>query len=241
MEQADRLRPSAAATRPPTVCIGHSHATAPAHAAREDGREIDAILFWSEAGALGPDGALRPDLAERVRRAGRVIAAIGGASAVELGLLEHHRRFDFVLPAEPDLPLDPERELVPADGVRAALAAVEAPYLPILEQIKALARGPVVQLGPPPPVYDADFITRFVPWGLWPDQPREIAPPLLRYKLWRLSSEVIAATCARLGIVYRPAPKASLDAAGFLREGLSSDGIHGDAAYGRLIWDELGP
>lgn len=241
IEQADRAVAAPGALAAPTVCIGHSHATAAAQAARADGREIDAILFWSEAGALGPDGLLRPDLAERVRGAGAVVAAIGGASAVVVGLVEHHRPFDFVLPTEPDLPLDPQRELVPAAGVRAALEAAEAPYTPLLAQLRALNAGPIVQLGPPPPVYDNALIEASVPWGLWPDQPRSIAPPLVRYKLWRLSSEVIAAACARLGVIFQPAPKASLDAAGFLRPALSADGLHGDAAYGRLIWDELDP
>src|ERR1700761_5450888 len=90
------------------VCIGHSHAAAVAHAAQAQGRQIDPILFWSEAGAVGADGALRPDLADRVRRAPKVVTAVGGSSAAVVGLVEHHRPFDFVLPSEPDLPLAPD-------------------------------------------------------------------------------------------------------------------------------------
>lgn len=190
---------------------------------------------------MGVDGKLRPDLAERLARAHKVVAAVGGSSAAVIGLVEHHRPFDFVLPAEPDLPLDPTRELAPVDGVRAALAAEEGKYTPLLEQVRALSHGPVFQLEAPPPVQDSAMIAEFVPWSLWPDQPRLVAPPALRYKLWRLSSEVVAAICARLDVIYQPAPRASLDQAGFMAPGLSADGIHGDIAYGHLVWDELGP
>lgn len=222
------------------VCIGHSHATAVAQAAQARTCDVDAILFWSEARALDTDGKLRPDLAERVRAARKVVAAVGGSSAAVIGLVEHHRPFDFVLPAEPDLPLDPTRELVPVDAVRAALAAEEGKYTSLLEQMRALSHGPVVQIEAPPPVYDSALIAGFVPWSLWPDQPQKVAPPALRYKLWRLSSEVVAAICAQLDVIYQPAPKASLDGTGFMAPGLSSDGIHGDISYGHLVWDELG-
>jgi hypothetical protein len=221
------------------VCIGHSHAAAIALAGEAQGHDLDPILFWSEAGAVGADGALRPDLAERVRRGRKVITAVGGSSAGVIGLVEHHRPFDFVLPSEPDLPLDPARELAPADAVRAALAAEEAKYTPLLAQVRDLNPGEVVQVEAPPPVHDSEFIARFVPWGLWPDQPQAVSPPVLRYKLWRLSCEVIADICARLGVNYQPAPKASLDDACFMRPGLSSDGIHGDVNYGHLVWREL--
>lgn len=223
------------------VCVGHSHATAVAQAAQAQGCDVDPILFWSEAGAVGADGAFRPDLADRIRRAGKVITAVGGASAVVVGLVEHQRPFDFVLPAEPELPLDPTRELLPADAVRAALAAEEGKYTSLLEQIKALSSGDVIQIETPPPVEDGAFISGFVPWPLWPGQPQVVAPATLRYKLWRLSSEVVAANCARLGILYQPVPRASLDRAGFMAPGLSSDGIHGDTAYGQLVWNSLRP
>lgn len=223
------------------VCIGHSHATPVARAAQAQGCDVDPILFWSETDAVGADGALRPDLADRIRRARKVITAVGGASAVVVGLVEHQRAFDFVLPAEPELPLDLTRELLPADAVRAALAAEEGKYTSLLEQIKALSSGDVVQLETPPPVEDGAFISGFVPWPLWPDQPQIVAPATLRYKLWRLSSEVVAATCARLGVIYQPAPRASLSRGGFMAPGLSSDGIHGDTAYGQLVWDSLRP
>jgi hypothetical protein len=240
-DRAGRSKTSRTSRTGSSVCIGHSHAGALAAAAKALGRDVDSILFWSEAGAIDPDGSLRADLAERVRRARRVVAAVGGSSAAVIGLVEYHRAFDFVLPSEPDLPLDPDRELVPADVVRAALAAEEAKYEPMLEQLKALSVGPVVQIESPPPVYDNGFIVPHVPWSLWPDQPRIVAPPALRYKLWRLSSEVLAATCARLGVIFQPAPKASMDAKGFLRPGLSTDGIHADVPYGQMFWDDLGP
>lgn len=223
----------------PIVCIGYSHAGVLWGTGREQGRDIDAIMLWYEQNAVGSDGALRPDLAARVRQGRCVLAAVDRAGASVVGLVEHHRPFDFVLPAEPDLPVDPARELVPADGVRAAIAAAEAPVLGMLEQLAKLAQGPIVQVEPPPPAHDNGLVARHVPWGFWPGQPRAVAPPLLRYKLWRLGSEVLAETCARAGVHYLRVPKAAQDDAGFMREGLSLDGFHGDTPYGELLWNDL--
>jgi hypothetical protein len=224
----------------PIVVIGHSHGAALAEAGIERGLPIDAILFWSEArGSIGEDGRLREDLAERVRRASRVIASIGGGSQTVVGLIEQNRPFDFVLPDEPDLPLDEERELVPADCVRAAHAHCEAPFASLFDQLEALNPGRVLQVEPPAPVYDSDRILPFVPWDLWPGRPQRIAPPLLRYKCWRVNCDVIRDNAAAAGVPYQTVPKASQDDAGFLHPDLAKDGIHGTPGYGQMVWDQI--
>ena len=221
------------------VCIGHSHAAAVAEAGARRGLEIDALLFWSQAGLLGEDGRLTPPAEDRIRRAERVVASIGGGAYTSVALVEHHRPFDFVLPSEPDLPLDDARELVPAEGVRAAIAQREAAFADVLRQIQALRRDAVVQLEPPPPVQDSAVIAGVVPWDLWPGQPRAVSPPGVRYKAWRLNCEIIAERCAAAGADYLAVPAGALDERGFLRPDLSADGIHGAPEYGQMVWDEI--
>lgn len=220
-------------------CIGHSHAAAVAEAGAKRGLEIDALLFWSQAGLLREDGRLTAPAEDRIRRADRVVASIGGGAYTSVALVEHHRPFDFVLPSEPDLPLDAARELVPAEGLRAAIAQREAAFADVLRQIQALRREPVIQLEPPPSVQDSAVIAGAVPWDLWPGQPRAVSPPGVRYKAWRLNCEIIAERCAAAGADYLAVPAAALDGAGFLRADLSADGIHGAPEYGLMVWDEI--
>src|ERR1700744_237884 len=103
------------------VFIGHSHIEAPSTAA---GGGLDVINFW-HVGDLWdhPNGPrpLRDDLAERVLKGEVVVSAIGAAADVGLGMVEHEQPFDFVLASDPDLPVDPSRQLIPCDAVREIL------------------------------------------------------------------------------------------------------------------------
>jgi hypothetical protein len=225
------------------VCIGHSHALALARGAEQSGVALDAINFWWTGEPWVREAAgvkLRPDLAERVEQGQLVLSLIGGSAHTVLGMVEHPRPFDFVLPSEPDLPTDITRELVPAEAVRAKLIEMSAEYLATVPVLLGVATGPVIQLEPPPPIADADRIIPHVPWGFFPGQPRLVAPKWLRYKLWRLHSEVIAAACAAFGVSYRPVPNRAKDGEGFLNPRYDEDGAHANAAYGALVLDDLG-
>jgi hypothetical protein len=224
------------------VCIGHSHALALERGAALGGRVLDTMNFWQTGEPWQREGGtirLRPDLAERVGRGRPVLSVIGGAAHTVLGMVEHPRPFDFVLPADPDLPVDEAREIVPAEAVRAKLTELAQPYFETLPALLDAAAAPVIQIQPPPPVADESRIAPHVPWGLFPGQPQRIAPKWLRYKLWRLHGELIAAACARLGIAFLPAPEAAQDAEGFLDAGYDEDGAHANAAYGALVLEQV--
>jgi hypothetical protein len=224
------------------VCIGHSHALALERGAELGGYPLDTMNFWQTGDPwLRADGAIRlnPDLAMRVRRGRTVLSVIGGSAHTVLGMVEHPRPFDFVLPADPDLPVDERREIVPAEAVRARLLDIAEPYFETLPALLAAATAPVIQIQPPPPVADERRIAPHVPWSLFPGQPQAIAPKWLRYKLWRLHGELIAAACAKLDIAFLPAPEAAQDGEGFLDEAYDEDGAHANAAYGALVLDQV--
>ena len=224
------------------VCIGHSHTLALERGAELAGFPLDAMNFWHTGEPWLRDGGtirLRPDLAERVGRGRPVLSLIGGSAHTVLGMVEHPRPFDFVLPSDPELPVDEAREIVPAEAVRAKLAEIAAPYFEVLPALLDAAAAPVIQLQPPPPVADEARIAPHVPWTLFPGQPRAVAPKWLRYKLWRLHGELIAATCARLGIRFAPAPDEAKDGEGFLEARYDQDGAHANAAYGALVLAKL--
>jgi len=224
------------------VCIGHSHAQALALAAALNGVALDTINFWLSGEPWLRDEAetrLRPDLAQRIAQGRLVLSVLGGSAHTVLGQVEHPRPFDFVLPSEPDLPVDARRELVPAEAVRAKLTEMAMEFLQNLPVLLRYATGPVIQMEPPPPVADADRIAPHVPWGFFPGQPRVIAPKWLRYKLWRMHSEVIATVCARHGIGYSRVPAGARDAEGFLDPHYDADGSHANGSYGALVLDAL--
>jgi hypothetical protein len=183
------------------------------------------------------DGAthLRDDLAERVARGRLVLSLLGGSAHTVLGTVERTRPFDFTLPSQPDLPLDTSRDIVPADAVREALAEMTMPYLDKIPALTRAARAPVVHLLPPPPVADTDLIAARIPWMLYPGQPQIVAPKWLRYKVWRLHCEVIAAACEQYGVGLAPAPAGCMDGEGFLHPDFNEDGAHANGAYGELV------
>ena len=63
---------------------------------------------------------------------------------------------------------------------------------------------------------------------------QEISPRHLRYKIWRLHSDIVALVCAENGIDYLTHPPQAVDDEGFLRPEFSRDGIHANEAYGAL-------
>jgi len=241
--EADASEQRAKALAARALLIGHSHVHAPIEAIREEQLDLDAIAIWVEPGALetGAEGMrFRADLAERIAVERPVFSFVGGNAHTVLGLVDHARGFDFVLPEEPDLPLDPAREIVTAEAVRHALAAIDADLTPILELLVRLTPGRVVHVGPPPPVFVADAARERYPWNMTPDRPRAFAPPWVRYKVWRLSVAMIAERARALGVPFVAAPADAQDDRGFLRDDLRKDVAHANGRYGSLVLRALG-
>ena len=223
----------------PWVCIGHSHVAALEKAHDPD---LDSMNFWGTGDPwVQRDGTtwLRDDLAERIARGRLVLSSLGGSAHTVLGAVEHQRPFDFVLPSRPDLPLDETRDIVPADAVRETLAELTTPYLDGIPALVRAATAPVVHLEPPPPVADTDLVASRVPWPFYPGQPRVVAPKWLRYKVWLMHCEIIAAACAHHGVGLARAPARSMDSEGFLHPDFNEDGAHANGAYGALVLESL--
>ena len=223
------------------VCVGHSHVVA---LSRAGGDAMDCINFW-EIGDLWAhrDGPrpLREDLADRVARGRVVVSAIGGSAHVVLGNVEHDRPFDFVLPSQPDLPLDETREIVPAESVRQTIADLAAPLLRGVPALAQVVTGSLFHLAPPPPL----AIVKFVRGAFEIDAKHFIGktggttPKWPRYKMWRLHCEIIEAYCAEHGVRYLGSPSAANDPEGFLHPDFDADGVHGNVAYGRLALEDV--
>jgi len=192
--------------------------------------------------ALMPD--IEPDLRGAVEASppACVIGAFWGDQHFFMSTANLPRRLDFVLPAEPDLPLDPGAEIVPydliCDYVRYHCVHVQL----LIEATLRVTRAPLYLLPAPPPV--ADFAA--IPGGSSSKHidglvaQHGVAPAWLRYKFWRLVSDVYNQMAAAAGAKALPTPPESQAPDGFRRaEYDSTDWIHGNARYGELVLRQI--
>ena len=226
--------------RPPPVLIGHSHAKAIFEAARTAGVRLLGYNFWTAPQpALNPDrSAFHPEIRETLSR-GPVFSVVGGAAHNVFGMVQHPAPYDFVLPAEPDLPIQPGAVLLPVDAVRGALLGVVQEYLDIMGLVRASASGAVYHFEPPPPLADDARVRVDVPWSFFPDLTHEVAPAALRYKLWRLHSEIVGGFCREAGIELIPVPSEAMDRAGYLKPVHYHDAMHVNESYGALVLKQM--
>lgn len=225
------------------LCIGHSHVACVAKAAAALGDPLEAMNFWEMPGAVEcVDGAPRfsANLSQRLREhEGSTFSLIGGAAHGVLGMLVHPRRFDFVLPWQPGLPLDPAAEVLPAMAVRGMLESLLVDYLPLMTQLRELCRGKLFHIEPPPPYHDAARMHVDIPWALYPGMCQEISPAPLRLKLWRMHSRILADWCSANGAQLLRCPIQTMDADGYMRESFYADGAHANVDYGHLVLQQM--
>lgn len=235
--------PRAGGSLRPLLCVGHSHVACVARAAEASGHPLQALNFWNLPGAVLKERG-EPRFSTAIERqlrehSGPVFSMIGGAAHVVLGLLVHPRRFDFVLPSHPQLALDPDAELIPSLGVQRALESEMSEHLALMSLVRGFCTGRMFHVEPPPPCADAKWISANVRWKLLPNRRREISPSSLRYKLWRLHSQLLSRWCADAGVDLLPVPAGTTDADGFMREPFLSDGVHANERYGALVFEQM--
>jgi hypothetical protein len=239
------------------IAFGHSHIVAfakgayeyqaadlPAEAPRVEGRFLylydpaynPVLQGPAEARELNPK--LREQLAEL--RWDFVVLVCGGNEHNVLGIVRNKRPFDFVLSSAPDLPLHPGYELVPEALIREVLKDHMADSLDTMRAFRAATELPVIQLEPPPPLpnrrvlaYPREFVRASLLRA-------KIAPELIRYKLWRLESDIYAKFCKEIDIDYLPAPLGMIDQNGMLAEaGWGSDATHANPRYGMEVMKDV--
>jgi hypothetical protein len=188
------------------------------------------------AATFGPK--LRAAIEDQIARHDPIVASVMGGNVHNmLALLRHPRPFDFLLPDEHGPSFDNGAELIPEALVRAALEARLAPDFARLRALKVVA-GRFLHLESPPPVRDGAFITERAEAAF-----REragtagiaAAGPGLRWRMWRLSAQLLRRAVEELGCLYLPAPAAARDADGFLDLDFAADPTHGNEAYGELL------
>ena len=220
--------------------IGHSHARAIFEAAERQGVRLRGYNFWNapQPALSAARTAFHPDIAAQLQR-GPVFSAVGGSVHSVMAMVQHPRPFDFVLPSRPDLPMIEGAEVLPFTAIQRAMAAAVEEYLQIMRLIRRQSTGRVFHLEPPPPLEDGEQVLADVPWMFFPGLTHEVAPASLRYKCWRLHSELVTAFCAEQDIELIPAPSEAMDARGYLKPALYLDAMHVNAVYGALVLAQM--
>ncbi|MBV8850835.1 MAG: hypothetical protein JOZ16_14765 [Methylobacteriaceae bacterium] len=186
-----------------------------------------------QGAAEGPQ--LNPKLAQQLVELpwDFVVLVCGGNEHNVLGIVRNKRPFDFVLSSEPDLPLQPGHELVPEALIREVLNHYMADSLQAIRAFRLATKLPVIQLEPPPPLPNRHVLAYPRELARARLLRKKIAPELIRYKLWRLESDIYRRFCKELDISYVPAPADMVDENGMLAEaGWGTDATHANPHYG---------
>lgn len=219
--------------------VGHSH-SACLVSTEVAATRFEVLNFWAMPGALETRSG-DPRIAEHVieRFTTPMISMCGGGAHTVLGLARHPRPFDFILPGAPNLPLDPEAELLPYAAVRRQLEADAREYFVLAHQIVSAAPGPVWHVDVPPPISSAETMRPHIPWSLFPGRNPEISPRWHRYRMWRLNTEISRAWCQQNGVGFIGHVEQAEDEDGFLKADFSDDGIHANRSYGQLLAEKI--
>jgi len=168
---------------------------------------------------------------------------LGGNEHNILGLLRYPRAFDVILPERPDLPLDDGVEILTYGYIRESMRRhiLMQRYLAILKAMRDRINAPVYHVEAPPPKRDDQFIREHLDpllRGAVVDNEGvyEIVNEHLRFKLWRIHSDLVRDECRKINVSYLSSPSDVSDEDGFLHpEGYAPDATHGNAWYGARI------
>lgn len=169
-----------------------------------------------------------------------IISCVMGNEHNFLALLNHPRRFDFYLPARPDLLTDESAEVLPVALVEDLIRARLKKFSLYLSVLAPLSNGRMLHVPPPPPVASASHIEAHPAMFEKRLQNRGVSPAPFRLKVWLLTCEIQRQLCEDVGVAFYGLPRAVFDADGFFaRSYWNEDPTHGNTEYGKLILDDI--
>lgn len=235
------------------IFVGHSHMICVLEAAEAAGLPFRAITL-KDINTPGDVASLRtrllidrakPDFADDTKALiadsrDPVFSFVSGVQHVQMGIRRlsdpSEPPFDFILPEAPQMPLDPEAEVVPFECVCDALAHAYRNRFKMMARVAALAPGRMCQFAPPPPA-PQPLMAAFTARKGVPGAP--VPSAIFRRKLWRATVHVFRRQTERLGIRFLDCPPEAIDEDGCMREELVRNLTHGNAAFGALVLEQI--
>lgn len=169
-----------------------------------------------------------------------VILSMGGSVHIVLGLLNHPQPFAIGDPLVGRIPSDPARSFIPLDAMREVFASALSVVFAQADQIHAMYPGvPSIYVQAPPPISDEAHIRTYAK-SFEEKLHLGVSPPDLRMALYALQCRAYAQQAAKHMAGILQAPIAALTPEGFLDPDFAAkDPVHGNAAYGRLVVDQI--
>ena len=160
---------------------------------------------------------------------------MNGEEYVYMTRRNHAVPYDFTLPSRLDLPILPQRQVVPFDVIRRQVAYLTARGLANFSLIRLVHPSlRVVHVVCPPPV-PADYLLDDglpVPGNAWADD-------ALRLKLYLTYAEYMSEQLARHGIVTLNPPPETVGADGLLLPEYIFNSTHGNTFYGSRVLRQM--
>jgi hypothetical protein len=221
------------------VCIGHSHVDAVAAAATAAAVPLEVFNLWNLVGFTLGARAIQAVREIRSQLRAPVFSFVGGGLPLVFGMVAHPLRpYDFVLPEQPDLPVADGTELVPYDAVHESMRTSMLPFFEIMDEIRDVSGGALFHVESPPPCEEENKAIDQMGWNVF-YAGRDIAPSWMRYKVWRLHSDIVRAHCDGANIGFVPHPQGATDARGFLNPALRGKPGHGNSEYGAMVLQQM--
>jgi hypothetical protein len=221
------------------VCVGNSHLVALSKGAALLGMPLIEIRL-KEIKKAGKTAEIDAEIRQALGKgaAKRLFCLIGGGTPAVLGLVQHPRRFDFLMPGRVELGVSEEAELIPYSAMRALMEGMVRRHFRLLRRLGELP-VPLAQIESPPPIFDGDYLIDVAAKSLPEIKTHGPSSPMLRYKIWALHSALFERFCGKHGILYVKNPPEVMDEMGFLKPAYWGDFVHGNAQYGAAVLRRL--
>lgn len=173
-----------------------------------------------------------------------LVTLLRGNQFNSMGLIQHPRPFDLIVPEVSELSPNPAAEIIPLQTMRAYFErTLRTGYGKQLLRFAEACGAQVACLAPPAPKEDTDHIMRnaetyFRDHGV---SDFGVTPAIVRLKLWTLQQQALASFCKRHDLLFFGNPTEARDEAGYLRrQYYARDATHGNAGYGELVLQQIG-
>jgi hypothetical protein len=192
--------------------------------------------------AVSADG-LNPKILEKIAEAKAqfVLLSLGGNEHSALSIVQRRERFDFILGAAPDLPLEPGATILPEAVIRETLREAMEEIFATLRAFRDVVPLPLIQIEPPPPLPGEKVLSDPVEFFHTLVDANRLSTDCLRYKMWRVQVSLYREFCERLNVGYAPIPADFFTEDGMLAPfAWSKDATHANVHFGeRMILEAL--
>lgn len=163
-----------------------------------------------------------------------IILLLGGSFHHMLGLMKSDPPFDFIHPKYPTLDLDDDAQVIPYYAVKEILLNDINEQEKLLKSISSSFTCNIFHLGFPPTVLNEDLMmSKIEPFFLEKYEQPKLAHFNLRFKLWRLYSDLFSQACSKYDIPFLQVPDNMLESGMFLKEEAFGDSMHANQVYAK--------